>query len=117
MRRRTIASRTATGALTLGLVISGFATAAPAGAAHHHTIKTKLHKLRICESGNNYHENTGNGYYGAYQFSRSTWHGLGFGGRPDLAKRTKQDRAAKKLHHESGWGAWPSCARTEHLRK
>ena len=36
--------------------------------------------LRQCESGGNYADNTGNGYYGAYQFSLATWHGLGFPG-------------------------------------
>ena len=29
--------------------------------------------LRLCESGGNYQTNTGNGYYGAYQFSIATW--------------------------------------------
>ncbi len=29
--------------------------------------------LRECESGGNYGINTGNGYFGAYQFSQSTW--------------------------------------------
>jgi hypothetical protein len=115
VRHSTLASRTAAGALTVGLVVSGVATAASAGS--HETMKTKLHKLRECESGNNYHENTGNGYYGAYQFSRSTWHGLGFHGRPDQARHASQDRAAKRLKHESGWSAWPSCSRTEHLRR
>ena len=47
---------------------------------------------------------------------RSTWHGLGYRGRPDRAKRVKQDRAAKRLHAQSGWSAWPSCAQREHLR-
>jgi resuscitation-promoting factor RpfA len=115
VRHSTFASRFAAGALTIGLVISGVATAAPAGASQ--AMQSKLHKLRVCESGNNYQENTGNGYFGAYQFSRSTWHGLGFHGRPDQAKHVTQDRAAKRLHHQSGWGAWPSCARTEHLRR
>lgn len=32
-----------------------------------------LYKLRMCESGGNYAINTGNGYYGAYQFSAPTW--------------------------------------------
>lgn len=32
-----------------------------------------LYKLRMCESGGNYSINTGNGYYGAYQFSAPTW--------------------------------------------
>ena len=34
-------------------------------------------RLRTCESGNRYDLNTGNGEYGAYQFSLQTWHGLG----------------------------------------
>jgi hypothetical protein len=79
-------------------------------------MRTQLHKLRICESGDNYRENTGNGYYGAYQFSASTWRGLGYHGRPDQAPRVRQDRAAKREHQMAGWGAWPSCSRREHLR-
>ncbi len=67
-------------------------------------------QLRECESGNNYRENTGNGYYGAYQFSEQTWQGLGFPGRPDLEPPAMQDAAAKKLQAESGWGAWPACS-------
>ena len=30
-------------------------------------------KLRQCESGGNYAINTGNGYYGAYQYDLQTW--------------------------------------------
>ncbi len=67
-------------------------------------------QLRMCESGNNYRENTGNGYYGAYQFSEQTWQGLGFPGRPDLEPPAMQDAAAKKLQAQSGWGAWPACS-------
>jgi hypothetical protein len=79
-------------------------------------MKRDLHRLRLCESGGNYRENTGNGYFGAYQFSPSTWKGLGFHGRPDLAKRQTQDRAAKREHSDTGWSAWPSCSQREHLR-
>lgn len=32
-----------------------------------------LRVLRMCESGGNYQINTGNGYFGAYQFSEQTW--------------------------------------------
>lgn len=32
-----------------------------------------LKTLRDCESGGNYQINTGDGYYGAYQFSEPTW--------------------------------------------
>jgi hypothetical protein len=114
VRHSTLAKRASAGALVTGLIVSGIATAAPVGAAE--SMKTELHKLRICESGDNFHENTGNGYYGAYQFSRRTWHGLGFHGRPDLAPARRQTHAAKILHHQSGWGSWPSCSQTEHLR-
>ncbi len=66
--------------------------------------------LRQCESGNNYAENTGNGYYGAYQFSQETWTGLGYPGRPDQAPPAMQDKAAAELQARSGWGQWPACA-------
>ena len=67
--------------------------------------------LRQCESGGNYSDNTGNGYYGAYQFSLSTWHGLGFPGLPSNASPAVQDQAAQKLQARSGWGQWPACSR------
>lgn len=66
--------------------------------------------LRRCESSDNYGENTGNGYYGAYQFSQSTWTGLGFSGRPDQESPAMQDDAAMQLQAQSGWGQWPACA-------
>jgi hypothetical protein len=68
--------------------------------------------LRQCESGNNYRENTGNGFYGAYQFSATTWTGLGYPGRPDLGAPAMQDAAAMKLQAEAGWGQWPACSAT-----
>lgn len=34
---------------------------------------TGLAALGSCESGNNHQIDTGNGYYGAYQFDRTTW--------------------------------------------
>jgi hypothetical protein len=67
--------------------------------------------LRRCESGGNYSDNTGNGYYGAYQFSLGTWRGLGFPGLPSAAAPAVQDRAAQELQARSGWGQWPSCSR------
>jgi Transglycosylase-like domain len=67
-------------------------------------------QLRECESGDNYQENTGNGFYGAYQFSAQTWTNLGYPGRPDLEPPAMQDAAAMKLQAESGWGQWPACA-------
>jgi hypothetical protein len=66
--------------------------------------------LRNCESSGNYTENTGNGYYGAYQFSQATWSALGYPRRPDQASAAMQDEAAQRLQARSGWGQWPACA-------
>jgi peptidoglycan hydrolase CwlO-like protein len=66
--------------------------------------------LRNCESGGNYRDNTGNGYYGAYQFSASTWTGLGFSGLPSAASPSTQDQAAQIEQRQAGWSAWPECA-------
>ncbi len=68
-------------------------------------------ELRQCESGGNYAIDTGNGYYGAYQFSAATWHGLGFPGLPNQAAPAVQDQAAVELQARSGWGQWPACSR------
>jgi hypothetical protein len=68
-------------------------------------------RLRRCEAGGDYDRNSGNGYYGAYQFSASTWHSLGYRGRPDEAPPAVQDEAARRLQRRSGWGQWPACSR------
>jgi hypothetical protein len=67
-------------------------------------------QLRECESSDNYRADTGNGYYGAYQFSQSTWNGLGYPGRPDLEPASMQDQAAQRLQAQGGWGQWPACS-------
>jgi len=66
--------------------------------------------LRDCESGGDYGINTGNGYYGAYQFSLETWQGLGYGGYPHEASPAIQDQAAAELQSLYGWGQWPGCS-------
>jgi hypothetical protein len=70
-------------------------------------------RLANCESGGNWHINTGNGYYGGLQFSAGTW--LAYGGgkyasRADLASRAEQIAIAEKVLRGSGWGAWPACS-------
>jgi hypothetical protein len=67
-------------------------------------------QLRTCESGNNYAENTGNGYFGAYQFSLSTWESLGLSGLPSQASPEAQDSAARRLQAHAGWRSWPTCS-------
>ena len=67
--------------------------------------------LRACESGGRYNVNSGNGFYGAYQFHPRTWRGLGYPGLPHQAPPEMQDEAARKLQARSGWGQWPVCSR------
>lgn len=63
------------------------------------SLQTWLYKLRMCESRGNYQTNTGNGYYGAYQFSQSTWNRIAVQrmgvpySRADLAPPEVQDQA------------------------
>jgi hypothetical protein len=68
-------------------------------------------RLRSCESGGRYTANTGNGFYGAYQFLPRTWRTLGYPGLPHQAPPELQDEAARKLQARSGWGQWPVCSR------
>jgi hypothetical protein len=68
-------------------------------------------KLRRCEAGGDYRRNSGNGYYGAYQFSPATWRALGYPGLPHQAPPAMQDQAARRLQQRSGWGQWPACSR------
>ncbi|MFI0896011.1 transglycosylase family protein [Streptomyces sp. NPDC020983] len=65
-----------------------------------------------CESGGNWHINTGNGYYGGLQFSQSSWEaagGLKYAQRADLATKDQQIAVAEKLLALQGPGAW-ACA-------
>jgi len=68
-------------------------------------------RLRSCESGGRYRANTGNGFFGAYQFHPRTWRTLGYSGLPHEAPPDVQDEAARKLQARSGWAQWPVCSR------
>lgn len=101
---------------TLAAVFTALAVAAPMSSsvisADAATSRT-WNRLAECESGGNWHINTGNGYYGGLQFSYSTW--LSYGGgkfakRADLATRTEQIVIAERVLRGQGWGAWPSCS-------
>lgn len=85
----------------------GAAFAAPASAAS----EDDFARLRQCESGGNYSTNTGNGFYGAYQFDVRTWRGQGYSGLPSDAAPSTQDAAARRLQSQRGWEPWPSCSR------
>jgi uncharacterized protein YabE (DUF348 family) len=66
-----------------------------------------LARLRSCEGS--YSSNTGNGYYGAYQFDIGTWGG--YGGYPNAAAAPPavQDQKAWETYQRRGWQPWPSC--------
>ncbi|GAA1528554.1 resuscitation-promoting factor [Nocardioides humi] len=68
-------------------------------------------RLAQCESGGNWHINTGNGYYGGLQFNLGTWRANGGTGYPHQASRETQIAVATRLRDRSGgYGAWPGCA-------
>ena len=67
-------------------------------------------KLAQCESGGNPRTNTGNGFYGMYQFTLETWQSLGGTGYPHEADAATQTEMAKRLQQRAGWGQWPGCS-------
>lgn len=71
-------------------------------------------RVASCESGNNWHINTGNGFQGGLQFSPSTWSGHGggqFASAANLATREQQIVIAERVLSSQGRGAWPVCGR------
>jgi len=62
-----------------------------------------------CESGGNWHANTGNGEYGGLQFKPSTWARYGGVGNPAAASREQQIAVADRVLAEQGLEAWPKC--------
>jgi resuscitation-promoting factor RpfA len=71
-------------------------------------------RLARCESGGNWHINTGNGYYGGLQFSYGTWLSNGGGkyaSRADKATKAEQIAVAERLLDNRGWAPWPACSR------
>jgi uncharacterized protein YabE (DUF348 family) len=67
--------------------------------------------LATCESGDTPSEDTGNGFYGMYQFTVSTWDSLGGSGLPSDASAATQTALAEKLYTEAGAGQWPVCGK------
>jgi len=99
--------------MLLALGIGGllFNSLGTAGAATTAT----WNRLAGCESGGDWHINTGNGYYGGLQFSQGTWvamGGLKYAPRADLATPREQMNVGEALlraNHYS-WRAWPACS-------
>ena len=95
-------------ALAVGLVLAvSFVPGGNVAAADPSA--TDWQRLRVCESGDNYAINTGNGYYGAYQFDLGTWRSVGGTGYPHQASKATQDALALALWRQRGWSPW-ACA-------
>src|SRR6201993_1469099 len=62
-----------------------------------------------CESGGNWHANTGNGEYGGLQFKPGTWTRYGGVGNPADASREEQIVVANRVLADQGLEAWPKC--------
>jgi hypothetical protein len=68
-----------------------------------------LERIAECESGGDPTADTGNGYYGKYQFSRATWRRMGGSGNPAHASEAEQDQRAAALYAREGSAPWPNC--------
>ena len=69
--------------------------------------------LGQCESGLTANRNSGNGFYGAFQFTIGTWNSMGTGyERADLAPLEVQVDAVQRLVSRSSiFGQFPACSR------
>jgi resuscitation-promoting factor RpfA len=97
-------------ATTLGAAaLASAALAVPAQATSPNAV---WDRVAHCESTNNWHINTGNGFYGGLQFTASTWHayhGGKYASRADHASRLEQIEVARRVLASQGPGAWPVC--------
>jgi hypothetical protein len=73
------------------------------------TASPALQAIAACESGGNPRADTGNGFYGKYQFTLQTWQAIGGSGNPAQASEAEQDRRAARLLATAGAAQWPVC--------
>jgi hypothetical protein len=70
-----------------------------------------LEAIAACESGGNPATDTGNGFYGKFQFTLQTWASVGGSGNPAAASEAEQNRRAALLYAREGASPWPVCGR------
>ncbi|MDA0174351.1 transglycosylase family protein [Solirubrobacter taibaiensis] len=82
-----------------------------AAATENASASPTLEAIAACESGGNPGTNTGNGFYGKYQFTLSTWQSVGGSGNPATASEAEQNKRAALLYAREGASPWPVCGR------
>jgi len=91
-------------ALGTAAVVSILGFAVPA-----HAASVNWNAIAQCESTNNWHINTGNGYYGGLQFDHNTWISNG-GGKyaynANGATKSEQIAVAETLYSHRGLSPW-----------
>lgn len=75
--------------------------------------EVQINYLGNCEAGMNPARNSGNGYYGAFQFSEGTWNSMNTGyARADLAPLEVQKAAVQRLVARSNiFSQFPGCSK------
>jgi hypothetical protein len=66
-----------------------------------------------CETGGDWHADTGNGHQGGLQLTARTWGTYGgaqFAARADEASREQQIIVGERLRADQGWEAWSGCS-------
>jgi resuscitation-promoting factor RpfB len=100
--------------LSRSVVVAPTAKVERVGTKHRPVVNNGLNwdAVAQCESGGNWHINTGNGFYGGLQFDYGTWLSNGGGAyapRADLATREEQIAIATKVYNARGSSPWPVC--------
>jgi resuscitation-promoting factor RpfA len=91
--------------------VAGVAVMTAATPSHAASTST-WDKVAACESTNDWHINTGNGYFGGLQFTSSTWAAYGgraFAHQANQATKSQQITIAERVLKAQGPGAWPVC--------
>jgi resuscitation-promoting factor RpfB len=121
--RRTFALRVINGKIAMRRLITSVRVSAPVSKIVAYGTKVRPYSvpgtdhlnwwaLAECESGNRLRAvSSGGTYRGLYQFSLSSWHGVGGKGDPIDWGRGEQTYRAKLLFKRRGAGPWPTCGK------
>lgn len=99
--------------VTAGATGAGIALPLLAATGAHAATASTWDRVAQCESGGQWSENSGNGFYGGLQLTLSDWQqygGTAYAERPDLASRQEQIAVAERVLEAQGVAAWQDCA-------